>query len=240
MSAVERSAALRGGLRERVRAELMGEIVALGRAQLAEVGAAALSLRAIARELGMVSSAVYRYVPSRDHLLTLLIVNAYDELGAAAEAAEAAVERDDLVGRWRATCHAARAWALDQPAAYGLIFGTPVPGYAAPEDTIGPASRFPNVLLGILGDGYRSGRLGPMPDLDPVLADGLAARLVEFGVDLPPACFALGLEVWPQVFGTISFELFGHFHNVVDHPDRFFSHVVDTAGARLLPQASGT
>ena len=85
----------------------------------------------------MVSSAIYRYFPSRDDLLTALIIDAYDALGDAVEAADAAVDRADLRGRWLAVCRAARAWALAHPAEYALIYGSPVPGYAAPDDTVG-------------------------------------------------------------------------------------------------------
>src|SRR3954470_1533173 len=129
------------GARERARAEITAEILRAGRDQLARHGAAGLSLRAVARELGMVSSAVYRYVASRDELLTLLIVDAYDSLGEAAERAEAKVPRDDLLGRYLAICTAARRWALRSPHEFALIFGSPVPGYAAPEATVQPASR---------------------------------------------------------------------------------------------------
>ena len=98
--------------RERVRAELTAEITDAARRQLAEVGAAALSLRAVAREVGMVSSAVYRYFPSRDELLTRLIIESYDALGAAAE------EADDPSlpprERWLAVCRAVRGWAVAQ------------------------------------------------------------------------------------------------------------------------------
>src|ERR1700760_2130558 len=116
--------------RARARAELTAEITDTARRQLAEVGAAALSLRAVARELGMVSSAIYRYFPSRDELLTALIVDAYDALGAQVEAADAGVARDDLRGRWMACGRAVREWALATPAEYALIFGSPVPGNA--------------------------------------------------------------------------------------------------------------
>src|SRR5207247_9349557 len=112
-----------------------------------------------ARELGASSSAVYRYVASRDDLLTRLIVAAYDALGAAAETAEAAVARADLAGRWSAVCGAVRDWALANPNEYALIYGTPVPGYTAPPATIAPADRVCNVLLAILA--YSDGRLTP-------------------------------------------------------------------------------
>jgi AcrR family transcriptional regulator len=128
-------------LRERLRAEMTLEIKAAASRQLAEHGAAALSLRAVARELGLASSAVYRYFKSRDELLTELIIDAYDSLGQAAEDAEGHLDRQDLFGRWSATCHAVRRWALGHPHEYALIYGSPVPGYQAPRATVGPASR---------------------------------------------------------------------------------------------------
>src|SRR5215469_2616139 len=136
--------------RERARAEITAELLDAGRRHLATDGAAALSLRAIARDLGMASSAVYRYVASRDDLLTRLIIDAYDSLGAAAEAGEAAVDRADLAGRWSVTCTTVRNWAISNPNEYALIYGSPVPGYVAPADTVGPASRVSNLLVQIL------------------------------------------------------------------------------------------
>src|SRR5277367_5569072 len=101
--------------RERARAEITNEILDAGRRHLASEGAAGLSLRAIARDLGMVSSAVYRYVASRDELLTRLIIDAYNSIGGAAEAREGAVNRADLVGRWAAVCRSVRDWAVANP-----------------------------------------------------------------------------------------------------------------------------
>src|SRR6476619_476241 len=143
--------------RDRVRAELTDEITDAARRQLAEVGAAALSLRAVAREVGMVSSAVYRYFPSRDDLLTRLIIDGYDDLGAAAEAAD--VPAAPPIERWLAVCRAVRAWALAHPHEYALLYGSPVPGYQAPEDTVPAASRVGVVLGRILADAAHSGAL---------------------------------------------------------------------------------
>ena len=150
--------------RERTRAEITRQILDAARRHLATEGASGLSLRAIARELGASSSAVYRYVASRDDLLTRLIVAAYDALGAAAETAEAAVARDDLAGRWSAVCGAVRAWALANPNEYALIYGTPVPGYTAPPATIAPAARVSSVLLGILADAATEHPHPPSPE----------------------------------------------------------------------------
>src|SRR5436305_8683707 len=114
------------GTRARVRAELTREIAEVARRHLASAGAAALSLRAVAREMGMASSAVYRYFPSRDDLLTTLIVEAYDAIGEAAEAADAAAPAADLRGRLRAVFRATREWALAHPHEYALVYGSPV------------------------------------------------------------------------------------------------------------------
>src|SRR6202020_467439 len=138
--------------RERARAEIAGEIKDEARRQLATTGAQ-LSLRAVARELGMVSSALYRYFPSRDDLLTALIIDAYDALATAAQAADAAAAAQPggtARDRWRACCQAIRGWALAHPHEYALIYRSPVPGYRAPEATIGPAARVPLAFASVL------------------------------------------------------------------------------------------
>src|SRR3954467_2812223 len=119
--------------RERVRAELTAEITDAARRQLAEVGAAALSLRAVAREVGMVSSAVYRYFPSRDDLLTRPSLDGYDDLGAAAESTDAPSAPALIVST--AVCRAVRSWAGAHPHEYALLYGSPVAGYRGTQET---------------------------------------------------------------------------------------------------------
>ncbi len=104
----------------------------MAREHLAEHGAAALSLRAVARDLGMVSSGIYRYVASRDELLTRLIVDSYLSLADAVRRRHDAVPVDDLEGRWDAIAGAFRRWALDHPQDFALVYGSPVPDYTAP------------------------------------------------------------------------------------------------------------
>src|SRR6476660_4653244 len=149
------------GVRARVRAELTREIAEAARRHLASDGAAALSLRAVARQLGMASSAVYRYFPSRDDLLTALIIEAYSALGDALEGADAGVDRRDVVGRWLAVCRAARVWAREHRHEYALLYGSPVPVYRAPQSTVQQAVRIPLALLGPLRDGWRAGIVHP-------------------------------------------------------------------------------
>ncbi|WP_234286134.1 TetR/AcrR family transcriptional regulator, partial [Streptomyces venezuelae] len=154
------------GARARARIEITAAIKDEARTQLAAEGAAKLSLRAVARELGMVSSALYRYFPSRDDLLTALIVDAYDAVGAAAERAVADTAGQRPLDRWTAVCRAVRAWAVAHPHEYALIYGSPVPGYTAPQDTIAPAGRVGLVLVDIArraheGEGVA---LPPLPE----------------------------------------------------------------------------
>ena len=219
--------------RERVRAELTREITETARRQLATEGAAALSLRAVAREMGMVSSAVYRYFPSRDDLLTALIIDGYNAIGAAAEQADGACRRDDHPGRWLAACRAVRDWALAHPHEYSLVYGSPVPGYQAPEQTIGPASRVAAVLGRIISDAQASGVLDP-PALCPAPPDSFApdaARLRESVLpEVPDEVAARALTTWASVFGLVSFELFGQFQNVVTDRAAYFDHAVRGLG----------
>jgi AcrR family transcriptional regulator len=201
--------------RERARAEITAEIIDTARAHLVRDGAAALSLRAVARDLGMVSSAVYRYVPNRDALLTMLIVDAYDSLGAVVEKAESTIARMDYIGRFLATCHAVRTWALAHPHEYALIYGSPVPGYAAPEDTIAPASRVPTVLITILIDLQISGSAPEPEPVEPAVSAAIGAIRDFSGGLLSDDLLLRGMSAWSGLFGAISFELYGHLHNVV-------------------------
>jgi AcrR family transcriptional regulator len=226
--------------RERARAEITREILAAGRRQLATDGAAALSLRAIARDLGMASSAVYRYVASRDDLLTRLIIDAYDSLGEAAEVVETAVSRGDLLGRWSATCSAVRRWALANPNEYALIYGSPVPGYVAPADTIEPASRVARLLIQILVDAVARGIEVPEPaaaKLGPAGRAALAPIMSAVPQEMPEVALQAGVMLWAALLGTVSLELFGQFQNVVgDGPgdrDAFFGECVTRWAAQI-------
>jgi AcrR family transcriptional regulator len=220
--------------RERVRAELIREITEIARRQLATEGAAGLSLRAVAREMGMVSSAIYRYFPSRDDLLTTLIIDGYNAVGAAVEKAEAASPPEDYAGRWLAACRAVRNWALAHPHEYALVYGSPVPGYQAPERTIGPASR-PAVVFGkIIGDAYRAGTVADLPGpLAPVPESFTpdAARLRDSIMEgVPDHIAAAALIAWSGLFGLVSFELFGQFENVITDRAAFFDHAAACLG----------
>ncbi|MGL5852766.1 MAG: TetR/AcrR family transcriptional regulator [Phycicoccus sp.] len=221
--------------RARARADLNRQILATARRHLATTGAAGLSLRAVARDLGMVSSAVYRYVPSRDALLTALIVEAFDAIADAAAHADAGRRRSDLLGRWLAVCRAVRRWALEHPHEYGLVYGTPVPGYHAPDDTAVPVLRASAVVVRILQDAHRTGQLRPRDGAVPrTVRHDMTALMRELDVDLPVEAMAAGITGWTHLFGAISFELFGHRHSVVADHEAFFDHEMRRVATLIL------
>ena len=222
-------------VRQRAREELERLIKDTAGRHVATGGAAALSLRAVARELGLVSSALYRYYPSRDALLTALIIDGYSALADAAETAEAAVHTGSVEDRWRAICHGVRGWAVTHPEQYTLIFGSPIPGYAAPQDTIGPASRVPLLLGALLADLMASGGYDPTDHPEPSVAIQRALEPVRTTVppEIPADLLVRGLMAWTYLFGAVSFELFGHRHNVIGDYAAFFDHEVGRVAVLL-------
>ena len=236
------------------RQTVIAEILAAARTRLTDEGPAALSLRAVARDVGMVSSAVYRYFPSRDDLLTALLITDYDELGAAVEAAGVAAGPTPGA-RWVAMCRAIRDWSIAHPGDFALLFGSPVPGYAAPRETVVPATRTTLALVRVVADAVGSGAPGvsgapgasgssvtstpaaagrPGSPTAPPAAPGVAgpavadgvATLRSFGITLPDEVLVRTLMAWTTVFGTISFELFGHFVGSVSDPAAYFDQVI--------------
>ena len=184
--------------RERARAELSRAIADTARVHLEDRGAAGLSLRAVARDLGMVSSAIYRYFPSRD----------------------------DLLGRWLAVAHGCRDWALQHPQEWALIYGSPVPGYAAPEATIGPGTRVSVTLITILADGFAQ---GITPEDTPVPAS-VRRAMARLRALVPPIVadshLIAGFMARTQLLGHISLELDGQYTNTIDDLDSFFDHIM--------------
>ncbi|MDQ3155359.1 MAG: TetR/AcrR family transcriptional regulator [Actinomycetota bacterium] len=221
--------------RERARTEITAEILAAARSRLTQQGPGELSLRAVARDVGMVSSAVYRYFASRDELLTALLIAAYNDLGAAAEDADAAVkDRTAYLKRWTAACTAIRGWALSHPGDYALLYGSPVPGYAAPQDTIPAATRVTLVLVRIVTEAHENGaKIRPAPANAPADVDSLMQGALDYlktqaiPAAEPAAEVALRtISAWSAIFGTISFELFGHLVGSVSDYDTYFDQVV--------------
>jgi AcrR family transcriptional regulator len=214
--------------RQLAREETLRRIKTLALEQLAESGAGELSLRAIARELNIVSSAIYRYFGSREELITALIIDAYNDFAEALE--EAAGEgRRSARRRWRDTCAALRTWARTEPHRFGLIYGTSIPGYRAPQATIEPAAR-----------GYRafcSAAGGAAVGDGPVIGRGLRGQLkeanaaLELDLDEPTMLAAAG--AFARIIGLVTLELGGHFVGVFEPADELFAALVENEADRL-------
>lgn len=203
-----------------MRAELTEEIKKVADRHLATDGAN-LSLRAVARDLGMAPSALYRYFASRDELLTALIVDAYNAVGEAAERAAHGVE--DPLDRWLALTSAVRAWALAEPHQWALIYGSPVPGYRAPQDTIVPAARVLLLIGQTLLTADQTGRLAPTAEpLTGRYVEELARVAHALGPETPVRVVASTIMLFFQLCGAISGELFGQLNNGIEEDRQGF------------------
>lgn len=183
----------------------------------------------------MVSSAVYRYFPSRDELLTRLISDSYAEVADTIEQQVIATAGRSASRRLAAIADSVRSWALGSPHSYALIYGTPIPGYVAPPATARVAERIAVSLFEVVAGAGDESALRTDEAIETsrqVRAD--LARLRSFGAGLDDATLVRALAWWTEVLGHISFELFGQFHNVIDDLDGFFTLQVHRATERLL------
>jgi AcrR family transcriptional regulator len=223
--------------RNRARTEVRTEILTKAKEHLAVYGAAGLSLRAVARDLGLVSSAVYRYFENRDALLTAMIIDAYDSLGATTEASVHATRAETPRVRWVKTAEAIRAWALTHRHEYFLLYGAPVPGYAAPDQTVVPGTRVSLALVQLVRDAYADGHLSvavaPTIAVSEIVRAELDVLLVQVAPQLPSDSFFAMMLAWTQLFGLLSFELFGQTYGVVTNHGALFHDAVDSMAATI-------
>lgn len=215
------------GKREESRARTTAAILRAAREQIAQHGGGGLSMRAVARDVGLVSSAVYRYFPTREALLTAMIIESYGHLAAALESVGAAGARGtappatpaERAARWRALADAQRAWARANPHEFQLIYGTPIPGYVAPPETVPAAAAVagPFLLIGATAavPGFDTPRLREQMTLiaaarPQVDASGVAAVLAELAA----------------LVGFVGLELSGHFVGTAEPADDLFAALV--------------
>jgi AcrR family transcriptional regulator len=230
--------------RDRVRAATVTEIKQTARRVLVEHGVEGLSLRAIAREMGMTAPGLYRYFPSRDDLIVHVIADLYHELSDALERERDRLHADDIAGRMLAACRTFRAWALGHRAEFALLFGSPIGGVAPLDPTgesphEGPAHeaghRFGSVFGGLIAELYLR-RPFPVPaddELEPVLVDQLRAWCDHFPVPLPLGVMYLFLTCWIRLYGTVCMEIFGHLKFAVDDAEPVFEAELRDMGALL-------
>ena len=206
--------------RERLRETTREEIRQTARQQMAEQGAAALSLRAIARQMGMTAPALYRYFENRDGLVTALIVEAYNSLADALEAASVAPPPDDYRRRMLELGLAYREWAIAHPQDYALIFGMPIPGYKAPEEiTKPPAKRAMDVFISLLAAAEQDGKLNPAPAYaapPAALEAQLRAWAATYQLAASVPVLYLALAGWGRLHGLVLLEIFNHLDHIVE------------------------
>ncbi|MET9608134.1 TetR/AcrR family transcriptional regulator [Streptomyces sp. NPDC006512] len=212
--------------RERLRAETTAEIKSVALALMASGGPDAITLRAIAREMGMTANAIYGYFATRDGLVTSLIDDVYTGLADTVDGSWAATDGHGAAVRIQAWADAFRGWALANPEGFRLIYGDPVPGYQAPEGGAAPeAAR--RVCVGLAGladaawpdaEGLYAGSAFEWSDFDAGLLDKVRPRFAE----LPPAGVALALRIWGHLHGMVSLEVYGHLSRQAVNPDKLF------------------
>jgi AcrR family transcriptional regulator len=197
--------------------------------QIAETGAATLSLRSIARELGITAPAIYNYHSDRDALVTALIVDAYTSLGESQQAAIDALPADDNKAHLAALGLAYREWAITYPQRYLLIFGTPIPNYVAPADITMPAAAcaivpLTNTLQALyLQKKLKLERLSPLtPELESMLE-----AWKNFGGNADVEALYLTAVIWSRVHGLVMLEIGHHVPPVVTDPGELFRREVE-------------
>lgn len=225
--------------RERIREATSREIRETARAQLREHGPSGISLRAIAREMGMTAPALYRYYPSLGALVTAMKRSYKDEMGAALEAARDAVPAGDVGGRLVAASRAFRRWALDHRAEFALVFGAPVPGLDEPA---GPAAEeggdFGKVFFALLAELWHRERFTVPADerIPPPLRERLAGFVVRCELDgygLPLGVVRVFAGAWVRLYGLVAMEVFGHVHFMFDDGEVLFEAELADLGRDL-------
>lgn len=221
------------GTRAQAREQMTAEILAEARRQVVELGGTGLSMRAVARGVGLVSSAVYRYFPTRDALLTTMVVESYKKLaatlaGVGGVADDASADTEAAAERWRALAGAFRAWAREFPHEFHLVYGTPIAGYQAPPETIPAATAVATHFLAV-------GARRPVAEFDSEeLREQLAGLATTMGEPrLDPAGSAAVLAELAALVGFVGLELGGHFVGTADPADALFDALVGRQVATL-------
>lgn len=212
--------------RSRLRAETAAEIKSIALAQMAADGPDAISLRAIAREMGMTAGAIYSYFDTRDTLISALITDLYNALADQLEAARDSRPPDDPVGRLLAVGRLYRHWAIANPQEFRLVYGDPVHGYHVPSGGVAAEAehRACAVLVGLVAAGWsraepsQSSGEERWSDFDPRFASLVR---VDFP-DLPPAAIALGFRLWGRMHGLLALEVYGHLRPQIQEPGKLY------------------
>ncbi|MCA9909831.1 MAG: TetR/AcrR family transcriptional regulator [Anaerolineae bacterium] len=210
--------------------ETQATIKTLARQQMAEDGTAAISLRGIGRAMDMTAPALYRYYPTRDDLITALIVDGFNGLADALEAADAALDTRPLSERLLGVLATYRQWAIDHRVDFQLIYGNPIPGYVAPREITVPAVIRTFVpVVRLMEMALQSGALVPNPPYDTipsVIEQHEQALIAEGSYPISPLAYHLTMVGWTQIHGIIVLEMYEHLGPNVGDVDQFYETTV--------------
>jgi AcrR family transcriptional regulator len=216
--------------RDRLRAETLREIRATARRVLVEQGVEGLALRAIAREMGLSAPALYRYYASREDLLEHVVVDLYDELVAALEAARDAAVPAEPGPQLVAASRGFRSWATTHPAEFGLLFGSPAERIGSPaalekSEAVHEAGHRFGGFFGELIARLFLERGFPIPaddEIDPALQEQLRTWCSTLPVELPLGVMQVFLSCWIRLYGMVCMEVFGHLRFALDDAEPLF------------------
>ena len=218
------------------RPDLQGEIKDIAWKQIAESGAATLSLRAVARELNIAAPSIYNYYPSRDSLVTALIVDAYNSLAEALSASLENLPAEQFPERLFALGWAYRQWAVTYSQRYLLIFGTPIPNYHAPEEITMPAAEQAMAsLVEVVQASFAAGRL--RVERFAPLTPGLEAMLKLWQAatgGIHPEILCLAQIFWSRVHGLVMLEITNQIPSFFDDPAELFQRELNTILVQYL------
>ncbi|CAO5171745.1 Transcriptional regulator [Frankia sp. AiPs1] len=232
--------------RERLRQATLLEIKRAAHAQLAEVGPAALSLRGVARTVGLAPSALYRYVASREALLAELTADAFASLADALEVAFDSADPDRHLDRWIAVARAHRRWALDNAIEYTLVFGPRADSTPPGDELVAmEMGRSVAVLFRCMSEAIGAGLVDASrtdASLTPAARYRLKAWARDHNVAIGAAEMAVCLAAWTQLHGFLTLEVFGHFPPALDDPEDLFDRQmaeIFLQACRARPQPDG-
>jgi AcrR family transcriptional regulator len=236
--------------RELARAATTRDILSVARDLLVSQGSPAVTLRAIAREMGMTAPSLYRYYANHHQLMETLIAELYHELAATMEAAAAELPADDLDGRLITAARSFRQWAIHHKSEFGLLFGSPLPNLEIDTNTDSithrAGSRFGAVFQELFVARW-SRRPFPIPDestIDPVLVGQLRHFVDHHGLAIPLGAAHVFLTSWIRLYGVICMEVFGHLYFAIGDADPVFDAElqslaqlidIDSAAVRSVP-----
>ena len=226
--------------REEQHAAIRAEIKSVARRLMEKEGTAVISIRAIGREMDMTAPALYHYYPSRDALITDLILDAFGALADRLEQTRRSCLDRPAVEQLREVLLAYRQWALAYPVDFQLIYGTPIPSYQAPEESTGPAAtRGFIVIASLIAQLMQASDFSPQPEYSRIPAElqphfqEIGRQVQEMGASLPLLALYLTAVGWPLIHGIIVLELFNHLQPVVGDVDAFYRSEVENLLYRM-------